>query len=464
MAALDYTWHTGSLAPSLAKTAPLTVTAPVGIIVGFLLGLCVGGLLLKWQQSKADRRLKALLENLKPDSRESPFSVSSQLSLAIAHQQRVQEQYEARIELYRQVLRLSPIGFLQVDDENRLLWCNPEARKLLTITVDKTATPRLLLELVRSYELDSLVDKTRRGQAPYQSSWTFYPVNADPSRVEEQQFYALRGYGVPLQDGHVGVFIENYQPMVTLQEQCDRWVSDVAHELKTPLTSIRLVAETLQMRLEPSMQGWADRLITQANRLSQIVQDLLELSRLEGELERCLRPAAVDVPELIQAAWRNLEPIATKKHVAIAYDGPAHLQATLDEARFYRVVVNLLDNAIKYSPPWETVQVCLRANGEQGNDSDAPDVPETLQLNIIDAGPGFKAEDLPHLFERFYRADASRSRQPVVPGASTVSYSVGGSGLGLAIVKQIVMAHHGTVQAQNHPERGGGWIQVTVPR
>ncbi|MEO0407163.1 MAG: PAS domain-containing sensor histidine kinase [Cyanobacteria bacterium P01_A01_bin.135] len=449
----------------------------MGIVTGFLLGLFVGGLLLKWQQAKADSRLKALLENLKPDSQVTPFSVSSQLSLAITYQQKIQRQYEARIELYRQILNLSPLGFLQADDENRLVWCNPQARELLAITQNGTA-PRLLLEIVRSYELDSLIDKTRREQQPRRRTWTFYPINADPSKVEQQQFYALRGHAIPLKEGHVGVFIENYQPMVTLQQQCDRWVSDVAHELKTPLTSIRLVAETLQMRLDPSIQGWAERLISQADRLSQIVQDLLELSRLEGELERCLRPTTVDVPELIQAAWVNLEPIASKKHVELSYKGPEQLLATLDEARFYRVVVNLLDNAIKYSPPWELVEVRLKA--DEALDSDAAasadseassplDASEgegapALQLEIIDGGPGFKAEDLPHIFERFYRADASRSRQPVVPGASTMAYSVGGSGLGLAIVKQIVAAHHGTVWAENHPERGGGWIQVIMPR
>ncbi|MGF1538754.1 MAG: sensor histidine kinase [Elainellaceae cyanobacterium] len=443
-------------------------------VIGFLLGLCVGGLLLKWQQSRADRRLKALLQNLKPDSAVAPFSVTSQLSLAIAYQQKIQQQYEARIELYRQILNLSPIGFLQADDENRLVWCNPQARALLTITQDDTPQPRLLLELVRSYELDSLIDVTRQQQRPHQSQWTFYPINADPSKVKQQQFYALQGFGIPLPNGHVGVFIENRQGMMTLQEQCDRWVSDVAHELKTPLTSLRLVSETLQMRLDPPLQGWADRLISQTNRLSQIVQDLLELSRLEGESEHCLEPSTVDLPELIQAAWINLDPIASKKNVELSYSGPERLLATLDEPRFYRVLVNLLDNAIKYSPPWASVQVCLAAldDSEAASARVARRLPEDaeeeptaqIQLDVIDAGPGFKDEDLPHIFERFYRADASRSRQPVVPGASTVAHSVGGSGLGLAIVKQIVTAHQGKVAAKNHPESGGGWIQVTIPR
>lgn len=456
-------------------------------IIGFLLGLFIGGLLLKWQQAKADRRLKALLENLKPDSSVAPFSVTSQLSLAITHQHKLQQRYEEQLETYRQILNLSPMGYLQTDDENRLLWCNAQARKLLAIPLEPNAEPRLLLELVRSYELDSLIDKTRQAQKPCESNWTFFPVNADPSEVKQQRFYRLKGLAVPLTNGQVGVFLENRQAMVNMQQQCDRWVSDVAHELKTPLTSIRLVAETLQMRIDPSLQGWADRLIGQATRLSQIVQDLLELSRLEGESEQCLEPTLVDLPELIQAAWTNLDPIASKKNVAIAYDGPDKLMVTLDGPRFYRVVVNLLDNAIKYSPPWESVQVCLTSRASKndgGIDADSiPDgIPDSipdgnadaatapaetiseLQLDIIDSGLGFKDEDLPHIFERFYRADASRSRQPVVAGASTAAYSIGGSGLGLAIVKQIVTAHQGTVVAQNHPHRGGGWIQILVPQ
>jgi two-component system phosphate regulon sensor histidine kinase PhoR len=106
----------------------------------------------------------------------------------------------------------------------------------------------------------------------------------------------------------VGVFLENRQEAALLVQQRDRWTSDVAHELKTPLTSIRLVAETLQSRIDPKLKVWVDRLINETLRLSNLVEDLLNLSRLQGQQSQGLNPKPVDLPQLIQAAWLSLEP------------------------------------------------------------------------------------------------------------------------------------------------------------
>lgn len=396
--------------------------------------------------------------------------------------------YEALLtdlETWRHLALSAPIGILQVDEENQLIWCNPQAGQLLSIQSPPPSNRRLLLELVRSYELDQLIEQTRVLRKPCQSDWTFHPVCADPSQLSRQLPRPLRAHSLPLTDGCVGVFLESRQEAALLAQQRDRWISDVAHELKTPLTSVRLVAETLQIRLEPPLRDWVDRLLKETIRLSSLVQDLLDLSQLEANPHPNLTFKTVDLTKLIQSAWFGLEPLARKKQLQLDYVGPDRLLMQLDESRMHRVLLNLLDNAIKYSPVQQPirVQVSLVANDSLIHN-------QLVQLDVIDTGPGFPINALPHVFDRFYRADPSRSRSNTDSGVSKI-YATGkstatansasidqaqtikatqtvptsnGSGLGLAIVRQIVEAHQGSVQANNHPETQGGWLQVFLPR
>jgi two-component system phosphate regulon sensor histidine kinase PhoR len=156
------------------------------------------------------------------------------------------------------ILQQAPIGYLQVDDENRLIWCNEEANRLLKMnqaSIGTVAPPRLLIEVARSYELDALIDETRQKQIPCQQEWMLYRISPDPLHPKEEPTYPLKGLAIPLGLEQVGVFLENRQEAALLVQQRDRWTSDVAHELKTPLTSIRLVAETLQSRIDPETEG-----------------------------------------------------------------------------------------------------------------------------------------------------------------------------------------------------------------
>ena len=388
------------------------------------------------------------------------------------------------LKTWRHLALAAPIGILQVDEENQLIWCNAQAGQLLSIQPPTSPTRRLLLELVRSYELDQLIEQTRVLRKPCQSDWTFHPVCADPSQLSRQMPRPLRAHSLPLNDGCVGVFLESRQEAVLLAQQRDRWISDVAHELKTPLTSIRLVAETLQIRLEPPLRDWIDRLLNETIRLSSLVQDLLDLSQLEANPHPSLRCKTVDLTKLIQSAWFGLEPLARKKQLQLDYIGPDRLLIQLDGSRMHRVLLNLLDNAIQYSPPQQAIRVQVSLIT---HDHPVPD--QLVQLDVIDAGQGFPSDALPYVFDRFYRADPSRSRNHAeVEVAKT--YAVGkntaasssasndhvqtpkethavpassGSGLGLAIVRQIVEAHQGSVQANNHPETHGGWLQVFLP-
>ena len=450
-------------------------------MVNFLCGLLIGLALFWWQRSRASTRLAALAQRLSPEIADYPFSSTSQLALAIAQQQQIQHQLQQEIATYRQVLQIAPTSYLQVDDENRFLWCNLQAQQLLEITLeDYPHKPRLLLEVVRSYELDELIEKTRDAGEPCQSDWTFYPVNADPTHLLEQESYALRGYGIPLPDHHIGVFLENRQESVKLAQHHDRWASDLAHELKTPLTSIRLVAETLHSRLEPPLQGWVDRLINETMRLSTLVQDLLDLSRGDRSLPATLQLQAIDLVELIHSVWHSLEPLGREKQLSLRYTGVDRLLIQVDPPRMHRLLVNLFDNSIKYSPPHQPIWVQVSLDPPLSEEGLADPSDRQVCLDVIDYGAGFPEKALPHVFERFYRADLSRARSPLTTATAsgtklsnglmdksspsqTADWQSRGSGLGLAIVRQIVELHEGSVQASNHPETNGAWLQVRLP-
>ncbi|NJO41970.1 MAG: PAS domain-containing protein [Cyanobacteria bacterium RU_5_0] len=431
----------------------------------FLLGSSIGLSLVVWQRSRFNARLRKMLRNLQPEVSEPSSSFPSQLAFAIAQQQRFQQQLEQQLDTHTNILQAAPVGYVQVDDENRLIWCNLKARKLLGITQETYNKPRLLLEVVRSYELDELIEQTRNAGEPRQSNWMFYPVSSDPSRLSEQQAYPIRGYGLPLPDKQVGIFLESRQEAIMLMQQRDRWASDLAHELRTPLTSIRLVAETLQTRLNPPLKTWVDRLINETVRLSNLVQDLLDLSRMERDSFHALKLKTTDLVELIHAVWDSLEPLAHKKNLTLDYTGPNCLSMQLDEARIHRLLINLLDNSIKHSPPDQKILISIRVEPPEMGES--YNGVQLVYLEIIDYGTGFPEKDLPHVFERFYRADLSRTRLSLnalsEEPSESAAMSQNGSGLGLAIVRQIVEAHQGSISASNHPDTGGAWLQVRLP-
>lgn len=445
-------------------------------VLGFFLGLTVGLGLLLWQRSRSDSRLKSLARKLGTDAAENSLSYTSQLSMAIAQRKEAQYQLEQRVEAYQQILQGAPIGYLKVDDENRLIESNLQARILLGIgEQNSSAKPRLLLELVRSYELDDLIDQARNTNQLCQRDWMFYTVSDDPAQLSEQQSYAVRGYAFPLVEAEVGIFLENRQESLTLMQQRDRWASDLAHELKTPLTSIRLVAETLQIRVDPALRNWIDRLIQETIRLSTLVQDLLDLNQVDQNSFQALPLQTHNLVDLIYSVWNSLEPLARRKGVQINYSGPAQLWIRMDVARIHRLLVNLLDNGIKFSHSNQPIFVKVRVE-----DAPKPSQPSQVCLEVIDSGSGFPETALPHVFERFYRADPSRSRQVTLltettdelenQGNSSASQPnlpstdlPGGSGLGLAIARQIVEIHQGSITASNHPETGGAWLQVRLP-
>lgn len=363
--------------------------------------------------------------------------------------------YNEKLELEKEVaqwykiLDKSPFGYLRVDADNQLLWCNKAARKLLHLNRWQSGQVRLLLELVRSYELDQLIEQTRQTQRSQTKQWEFYPSqDAQTLAVSQGNSIFMRGSTLPLPNSDVVVFLENQESLKILKRTQEKLLSDLTHELRTPLTAMRLIAETLEQRHEGLDKKWSQQLVRETNRLYHLVQDWLEISRLASHPHQVLSQQTFDVVALIHETWETLAPVADQKQVTLQYSGLEHCTMIGDRDRLTQVFINLLDNGIKYSPVAHPISVQVQQEEGMNND---------ICIDIIDAGQGFDPEDLPYIFERLYRGDQSRVRQP-----DSTNFSKG-SGLGLAIVQQIITAHGGAIAAKNHPQGYGGWLTMTLP-
>ncbi|HUD48246.1 MAG TPA: ATP-binding protein [Candidatus Baltobacteraceae bacterium] len=229
--------------------------------------------------------------------------------------------------------------------------------------------------------------------------------------------------------------------IVRLREAFDsnrRFLGDASHELRTPLTALRAELESIveEARL-PEMRDRVGSALEEVNRLAKIVETLFAISRLEaGEAQQ--ERAQFDLSRLAGGAADQMELLAEDKGISVQCDLQPNVTVEGDQSRIKQVVVNLLDNAIKYTPGGGSVT--LRVQGREGE----------ATLEVSDTGIGIPPGALPHVFERFFRVDAARSRE------------VDGAGLGLAIVKSICSAHGGRVEVESIENRGSTF-KVKLP-
>jgi len=264
------------------------------------------------------------------------------------------------------------------------------------------------------------------------------PPGTMGDRVIEAHCAPVRGHGGEV-TGAVAVLRD-----VTELRQTERLrrelTANVSHELRTPLTSIKGFVETLldgAMRDEETARRFLSIIDTETDRLVKLVDDLLDLSLLESK-RVTLDPRPVDLGDLIAHTVDKLRPIADSSGLTLVQSLPAGLVVFADADRLEQVFTNLVDNALKFTPPGGCVEIRARpANGE-------------VEIAVHDSGQGIRPEDLPHVFERFYRADRSRTR------------GSGGTGLGLAIAKHIVEAHGGRISVSSRLNEGTTFT-VTIP-
>ena len=222
-------------------------------------------------------------------------------------------------------------------------------------------------------------------------------------------------------------------------EQMRQFTASISHELRTPLTALRGEAEVALLQAQ-SVEDYRRLLASQLeefDKLTRMVNELLTLARAEaGEIR--IERQNVELGRLVRSVVEQIEPVAAWKKVELRADSEGDVRVACDPRWIERAIVNLLDNAIKFTPEGGKVEVRVGANGA------------LAALTVRDTGIGIPPEAIPHVFERFYRADPSRSRQ------------VDGAGLGLTLVRWIVEAHQGNVEVESQPNRGTS-VTIRLP-
>ena len=329
-------------------------------------------------------------------------------------------------------------GVLITDRLSYVMLINDAALRLLK-TTEAGALGRPFAEVVRHHQLIDLWQATRE------------EGREQVAAVEIGRDLFLQAYVTPYQqNGSRGylVILQDLTQVRRLQTVRRDFISNISHELRTPLASLRAVVETLDagaLEDPPAARRFLSRAERELDTMTQMVEELLELSRIEsGQVP--LRVSAVDVRELVRVPLERLRPQAERARLNISVNFPAELPRVLaDPDRMQQVFSNLIHNAIKFTPEGGDIEVraelVTESSEAYGNE---------VEIAVKDTGVGIPADDLPRIFERFYKSDRARTRTEE------------GTGLGLAIARHLVQAHGGRLWAKSKPGKGSTFF-FTLP-
>ena len=285
---------------------------------------------------------------------------------------------------------------------------------------------RTVLQATRSGDLDGLASRALAGEA-HRGEVTLPALDNRPVDV------ALE----PLAGGRVLVVLRDLTAQKRAEAMRRDFIANASHELRTPVSAISGAIETLlNMSLEERALPFLEMIARQTARMSRLTSDLLDLSRLESG-EWPIEIGSYELLPICDAALELAKERAAEKGIHLGSDVPATLSVRADARALEQILVNLLDNAIKYTPATGRVTLLADAAGA------------FVLISVLDTGPGIEARHHQRIFERFYRVDGGRAR------------SDGGSGLGLAIVKHLAQAQHGEVGVESG--RGGSRFWVKLP-
>ncbi len=323
-------------------------------------------------------------------------------------------------------------GVLLLDAQGRIALVNDALRRMLVLPAE--AAGKTPMDAVDNEDLARLIDTAVAAMST--RSAEIEVTGPNPRRLLVR---AVPLAGEP--GGLLAVFVD-VTDIRRLESMRKDFVANASHELRTPVTAVRSAAETLRFAMEQDPEAathFLDIIERNAERLQRLVEDLLDLSRIEAR-ELRLTMGEVDVPAFAAQVVELFRERAAKKKIRLTADVRADLPpARADRRALEQILTNLVDNALKYSPPGASVTV--RAREEGGHH---------LRISVADTGPGIEAKHLPRLFERFYRVDTGRSRE------------LGGTGLGLSIVKHLVEALGGTLSVDSVVGEGSTF-HFTVP-
>jgi two-component system phosphate regulon sensor histidine kinase PhoR len=312
-------------------------------------------------------------------------------------------------------------GVVMTDSEGSIALVNPAAERLFNFKEAKVMG-QPLIEAVHDYEIDDVAKKCLK------------TANEQTAQLDSVTGRFLRVIAVPLTTGKltgVLVLFQDLTEMRSLQTMRREFVGNISHELRTPLAAIKAIVETLQggaINDKEAAMDFLNRLDVEVDGMTQIVAELIELSRIEtGRIKLKLEPVNLNL--LIEEVIAKLSPQAERQQVSLLTELSSDLPPVpADRDRIQQVILNIVHNAIKFTPPGGKATVYAKPQKD------------TVTVSVADTGIGISKEDLPHIFERFFKADKSRSSS--------------GTGLGLAIAKHTVQAHGGSIWVQSEEGKG----------
>lgn len=443
------------LAIALDEVQAVTNSLRRSLFLGFLVASAVGLLLAFAFSRRLSRRVKRLVEfcgqvaeGVFPQNffgksgRDEIHRLERHLNdMGEKIRQNVQQAI-AEKEKANSILRGMMEGVLVIDPKGRVLVINEQAQRMFNLSPDRDILGASILELSRHPEMKKLIEQVlvfdftserySRQVELHEGRW--FRVNAVSLRNNQSSTY-----------GSILVF-HDITEVKQLERMRSDFVANVSHELRTPLTAIRGYAETLRQTPpdDPAdVQHFLSIIEKHADRLSRLTENLLTLSDLEsGKIEIDFNP--VDIKRVVQSVSEVFSDAANKRHVTLEQVIEQGLPAVMgDVDRLQQLLINLVDNAVKYTPVNGTVTV--KAQRTTINSSI-----DAVELSVSDTGTGIPEHAIPRLTERFYRVDKARSRD------------LGGTGLGLAIVKHIAQAHGAQLKIESALHKGT-MVSVLLP-
>lgn len=408
-------------------------TALLVLVIILLIGVWAG-----WRINRPVKELEHAAEHFAAgdlsyrvtvSTREAESGLADALNkMAVQLNERIELITRQRNEL-ESVLANMVEGVIVLDYQEKTIRMNREAERIFGVRQEQ-AIHRDLLEVIRNVDIHHFIQHVKQSDGS---------VTADiiHHHNDEDIFLALRGSVLKDLSGRsseILLVFHDITSMKKLENMRRDFVANVSHELKTPITSIKGFVETLQDGAidEPERAGQFLQIIhNHVDRLTDIINNLLTLSRIEQEMEHGQLPLEKqNIKPVLEAAIDVCREKAGEKNISISLDCQAPCMVDINRTLLEEAIVNLLDNAIKYSDAGQQVSVKVHSEKDE------------MVIAVRDEGRGIAEEHLPRVFERFYRVDKARTRK------------LGGTGLGLAIVKHIARAHNGRVDATSMRGKG----------
>jgi two-component system, OmpR family, phosphate regulon sensor histidine kinase PhoR len=323
------------------------------------------------------------------------------------------------------ILKSMDSGVIAFDRNYRIIMMNPYAKEIFGI--DNDIIGQQLMDSIHGFKFE---DVFNNNDDSYREVKIMYP---------NERILRVKTADIINESEHIGVVavLHDVTDVKRLENMRTEFVANVSHELKTPLTSIKGFAETLRyVEDEKNKEKFLNIINDEAERLTRLINDILTLSDIEMHKEE--KKENIDVVETIKDIYCLMKNTAEKKAITLNIIGSEVARVFGNRDRFKQMLINLVDNAIKYSEHGDSVNIGTRTEGNN------------CVIWIEDTGAGIPKEHIPRLFERFYRVDKARSR------------ARGGTGLGLAIVKHIIIGFNGTIEVESELGKGSKFT-VKIP-